>query len=126
MLLSYTPIVTPTVHVLTPPPGLRFGNLTFDLAALLNAQPLPSYAFAAPIELTIRYDPALLGDANRLTLQLFRWDGAQWSTDGLALLSHDVVNATLVVAIRHLSEFAFFSGDALSLPARLYLPAAAK
>ena len=58
--LSYTPIVTPTAHTLTPPGGFYFGGFEFELAAFLDDQPLRGLVFAQPLVLTIRYDPALL------------------------------------------------------------------
>ncbi len=133
--LSYTPIVTPTAHTLTPPGGFYFGGFEFELAAFLDDQPLHGLVFAQPLMLTIRYDPALLSSLEPATLGLFFWDGTGWSADGIAILSHDLATATLTVSIAHLSEFAFFAAAAPTVlepapepetqAAMLYLPAVA-
>jgi uncharacterized repeat protein (TIGR01451 family) len=107
--LSYTPIVTPTTHTLTPPGTLQFGNFEFDLTAYLDDQPLHGLVFAQPLVLTIRYDPALLSSLQPATLGLFFWDGTGWSTDGIVILSHDLATATLTLVIAHPGEFAFFA-----------------
>jgi hypothetical protein len=107
--LSYTPIVTPTAHTLTPPGALQFGNFEFDLAAFIDDVPQPGFRFAQPITLTIHYDPALLHNLLPETLALTFWDGTGWSTDGIVILSHDLATATLTVSIAHPGEFAFFA-----------------
>jgi uncharacterized repeat protein (TIGR02543 family) len=130
--LSYTPVVTPTAPTATPPGILKFGNFEFDLAAFIDDVPQPGIRFSQPVVLTLHYDPALMWGINLATLQLYYWDGTQWITDGITLLSHDVAHATLTVSISHLSEFALFGAaaptdlDPAPEPAvdaiRLYLP----
>ena len=132
--LSYTPVLTPTEHTHTPPGTLRFGNFQFDLAAFVNDQPQHGLVFAQPVTLTIVYNPALMMGLNLETLGLYYWNGTDWSTDGIVILNHDIANATLTVAISHLSEFAFFAApgtptaldpidEPTLVPNKLFLPA---
>jgi hypothetical protein len=109
LFLSYTPVVTPTQQTQTPPGTLKFGNFEFHLTLNWNDVPQHGVSFAKPITLTIRYDPASLAGLDPATLQLQSWDGAGWSLDGIAVVSHDIANGTLTVAISHLTEFALFA-----------------
>jgi len=45
------------------------------------------------------------------TLQLLAWDGTTWSSSGIAVISHDILNGALTVALSHLSQFAFFAEE---------------
>ena len=127
--LSYTPVVTPTQQTHTPPGTLKFGNFEFELAALLDDQPLHGIQFEPPITLTIHYNPALMTGLDLPTLELLHWDGQEWSTGGVMIVSHDIPNATLVVAISHLSDFALFAAgeptnlDPAEEPKQVFLPA---
>jgi predicted outer membrane repeat protein len=130
--LSYTSIVTPTAHTLTPPDGFHFGNFQFDLAVFVDDIPQPGFHFAQPVVLTIRYDPALLNGLLPATLTLYGWDGAGWSTEGVTILHHDLATATLTVLPARSGEFAFFAAAPTNLDpapepsaqaALLYLPA---
>ena len=107
--LVYTPVVTPTEQSQTPPGSLHFGNFEFNLTAYLNDVAQHGIRFAQPIILTIHYNPALLEGLLPATLQVFTWDGEGWSTDGLAIISHDIPNGLLTLAFSHLSDFAFFA-----------------
>jgi len=108
--LAYTPVVTPTEQSQQTPGGFQFGNLQFDLTAYLNDVPQHGLQFAHPVTLTIVYDPALMNGLDLTTLGLFYWNGTAWTRDGTEIISHDIPNATITVAISHLSEFAFFAG----------------
>ncbi|MCB0025984.1 MAG: hypothetical protein KDD91_23295, partial [Caldilinea sp.] len=133
--LVYTVIMTPTGDVNQPPHALRFGNIVFDLSAFFNYNLLPGYRFPTPITLDLTYDPALLGGLSEATLELFYWDGAAWSSDGITLLARDTANHKITLSLAHLSEIAVFGsaptalepGDEPDLGAvRLYLPVVAQ
>jgi hypothetical protein len=109
LFLSYTPIITPTEHTQTPPGTLHFGNFQFELTAFVNNQPQHGIVFAQPVTLTIVYNPALLFGLDEGTLGLLYWDGANWSSNGIVLVSRDLAAHTLTVTLAHLSEFALFA-----------------
>ena len=117
---AFTPYITPTGNTATPPTGYKFGNFEFDLSAYLNDVKLEGFIFAIPITLTIDYDPTLLGNLNPATLGVWRWDGSGWSTNGIKIVDRDIEGHKLTVAIRHLSEFAFFAAELPSVV--VYLP----
>lgn len=107
--LAYTPVVTPTEQTQHGPGGSQFGNLQFDLTAYWNDVSQHGLQFAHPVTLTIVYDPALMNGLDLATLELFYWNGTEWTRDGIEIISHDIPNATITVTISHLSEFAFFA-----------------
>ncbi len=107
--LSYSSVVTPTQQTKTPPGGLQFGNFQFGLTAFLNDEPQHGIQFAQPLTVTIQYDGSSLWDRDLATLELLYWNGTAWSADGIQVISHDIDKTTLVAAISHLSEFAFFT-----------------
>jgi uncharacterized repeat protein (TIGR01451 family) len=131
--LSYTPIVTPTTHTLTPPGTLQFGNFEFELTAFLDDQPLHGLVFAQPLVLTIHYAPTLLQGINPATLGLYIWNGSNWSNDGITIVSHDISAATLTITLGYLGDFALFGAavptgldpapEPSVLPMNIYLPA---
>ena len=131
LFLSFTPVITPSQQTSSPPANLRFGNLEFNLSLYRNDELLAGQMFAPPLEITIRYDPALLGGLNPETLGLWFWNGSAWDTNGIAILSNDTTNHTITLSISHLSQFAFFAAAPTGLdpgeePDRsynLYLPA---
>src|SRR5690606_16520007 len=132
--LVYTVIMTPTGDVTQSPHALRFGNIVFDLSAFFNHNLLPGYRFPAPVTLELVYDPAMLGGLSESTLELFYWDGAAWSSDGIALLARDTANQKITISLAHLSELAVFGSAPTALEpgdeptgesSRIYLPVVA-
>jgi predicted outer membrane repeat protein len=93
----------------SPPPGLRFGGLAFDLTLFVNDALLPSYYFPQPLTLVIAYDPMRLVGLEEPSLTLLSWDGQAWSSDGVILVSRDLAAHTLTVTVAHLSRFALFA-----------------
>lgn len=128
--LIYTRIYTPTANTESPPPGLTFANFEFDLSAYLNDVKLENLVFTQPITFTITYSPALLNDVSPASLELWYWDGAAWSTDGIVIVSQDLFANTITFTVAHLTQFAFFGTVPTALDpneepgffARIYLP----
>jgi len=125
LLLSFTPVLTPTA-VTAPPANLSFANVQFDLSAFVNGGKLPFLIFTRPLTLTVRYNPALLGPLNPDTLELRYWNGSEWSSDGVAVLSRDPAVHAFTAAISHLSEFACFAASTQPgepvMTSQLFLP----
>ena len=121
-VLSYSPAVTHTDNTQSPPGTLRFANFEFELDAFIDAEPLSDVQFAQPLVLTLRYDPGSVAALDVTTLALYYWDGTRWSTEGIQVTGHDVVNAVLTVSIRHLTQFALFGSSLQPEVRSLYLP----
>lgn len=130
LFLSYTPVVTATEPTHTPPGNLKFGNFEFDLTLFRNNEPQHDVQFEAPLTVTIAYDPAMLDGLREDLLDVYFWNGTEWSKDGVIVLGHDLINHTVTFLLAHLSHFGFFSSaptasDPAAEPAaapRLYLP----
>ena len=121
-VLSYSPAVTRTDNTQSPPGTLRFANFEFELDAFIDAEPLSGVQFAQPLLLTLRYDPGSVAALDVTTLALYYWDGTRWSTEGIQVTGHDVVNAVLTVSISHLSQFALFGSSLQPEFRSIYLP----
>jgi hypothetical protein len=90
-----------------PAPGdFTFAGTCFELDAYLGSVLQPGFTFAQPVTLTLEYNPSALSGVGEDTLELQYWDGSQWSSDGISIVSRDTVNHRLVVTVDHLSEFA--------------------
>ncbi|MCJ7550916.1 MAG: cadherin-like domain-containing protein, partial [Anaerolineae bacterium] len=66
-----------------PAPPLAFAGPIVELAASRNGVPLPGFAFAAPVTLTVRTGEIDGADWDASTLGLRRWDGDAWTDTGL-------------------------------------------
>jgi hypothetical protein len=104
------------------PAGQQYAGYAFALGAFLNNVLLPTVPLGQPVIVTIDYDPESLGAVDPITLGLYYWNGTQWSTDGITLVSHDVAAHRIVFRLAHLSEFALFAEPHLDL----YLPQVAR
>ncbi len=95
------------------PSGFELAGLHFTLDAYLTQQLLPGYQFPPPITLTIAYSDADVAGISlgEESLELRLWNGSEWRTDGVAVISRDMDNNRLVLEISHLSEFALMGGD---------------
>jgi hypothetical protein len=70
--VAFTEIVTPAVHIATPPGGLRFAGKSYTLEVFFNQTPLEHYQFPQPLTILIGYTPA--DGMNAESLQIFYWD----------------------------------------------------
>jgi hypothetical protein len=110
--VAFTEIVTPSVHIATPPGGLRFAGKSYTLEVFFNQTPLEHYQFPQPLTILIGYTPA--DGMNAESLQLFYWDTAtqQWSQAGLQEIGRDLVNDTITYLVSHFTEFGLFGSAA--------------
>jgi hypothetical protein len=104
-----------------PPQGFKFAGLAFALEVYVDGVLVTSpFALDNPLMLTIEYsdeDVAHIGKGDD-ELMLYFWDGNEWLPDGITLLAHDPANNQLVLEINHLTDFALFGKDMMTV----YLP----
>ncbi|MBK7895414.1 MAG: tandem-95 repeat protein [Anaerolineaceae bacterium] len=104
-----------------PPQGFKFAGLAFALEIYVDGVLVSSpFALDNPITLTIEYsdaDVAHIGKGDD-ELMLTFWDGTEWLPDGITLVERDTVNNQLVVELGHLTDFALFGKDMMTV----YLP----
>jgi len=115
-LSPVTPLPTTTVPVTPTTATFRFAGQLFSLKAYQSGAEQPSFNFDNPITITLKYSGSSLG-VKENSLQLYYWDGSQWRTDGITIISRNPAGDELVVTITHLTNFAMF-GAAFDL----YLP----
>jgi hypothetical protein len=102
------------------PQGFKFAGLSFALDLYLDGTLTDPFVPNVAITLEISYhddDVADIGTGDS-ELMLYRWDGSEWLTDDITLVTLDKVNNRLVVTLGHLSEFALFGKDMMTV----YLP----
>ncbi|RMH38546.1 MAG: hypothetical protein D6694_12205 [Gammaproteobacteria bacterium] len=72
--LNYAPMTT----VYAWQPGFGFGGQAFSLNLYQNGQPLHDFVFAVPIQITVVYNDAELGELDENHLTLMYWNGETW------------------------------------------------
>jgi hypothetical protein len=119
--LVFVPVFSPTHPV---SPGLAFANHNFDLTAYRSG-PLPGFAFAQPVTVTIGYSDADVRWIHEDSLRLYYWDGSDWidattTCTPTSVYVRDLGQNTLGVTICHLSEYGMMG---MPLPRYdIYLP----
>jgi len=109
--LVFTALLNPTGGINHLPSEVTFGNIVFDLSAYVSTALQEGYRFAEPVTVVITYDPAQLNGLDEALLTLMRWDGAAWSSDGIAIVGRNADAHTLTVSVNRLGEFALFGQD---------------
>lgn len=111
----------------TPPTGLAFAGLAFNLSAYQDGVPLSGFTFLQPVLVTIVYQDALIAGLDEETLLLTYWDedAAMWrdvaeTCTPPSTYIRDLENNTLSVEICHLTNFALFGESEEGFT--LYLP----
>jgi len=115
-----TLIFSPETAV-TPPANLSFAGHAFTLNAYRSGSLLSGFAFEQPITVTIHYANDEVASMGENSLTLLYWNGSDWSSDGITVVSRDTVNNSLTVTIAHLTKFAMFGGSY-----QVYLPIVVK
>jgi hypothetical protein len=110
--LVYTPVGTATA-----PAGYAFAGLAFSLEAYRGSAWLPGFAFETSITVTVQYTDTDVAGLDESSLELWYWNGSQWSADGITILERDATANRLTASVAHLSKFALF-GEAH----QVYLP----
>ncbi len=104
-----------------PPQGFKFAGLAFALEIYVDGVLVSSpFALDNPITVTIEYsdaDVAHIGKGDD-ELMLTFWDGSEWLPDGITLVELDTANNQLAVELSHLTDFALFGKDMMTV----YLP----
>ncbi|MEM7032801.1 MAG: Ig-like domain-containing protein [Chloroflexota bacterium] len=115
-LLVYALVQTSTNEA---PTGFEFVGPSFTLAGYQNGAAQSDFDFNQPVTLIVTYDPTELEGINVETLTLLFWneDTQMWSSDGITIIDHDLVNHRLTVTIDHLTEFGLFGEEH-----KLFLP----
>jgi hypothetical protein len=92
------------------PQGFLFGGRHFAISAYINGQLQSGFTFAVPVKLEISFSEKF-PDIHAKTFELRSWDPLkkEWSTDGITVISWDLVHHRVVVEITHLTEFALFA-----------------
>lgn len=100
------------------PSTLHFAERVFAVVAYRNGEPVSPFQFTVPITVTLTYRDEELAGTDEAKLALYYWDGtaAQWLTDGITMIAHDLVNNQLVVTIAHLTTFALFTSSSTAAP----------
>jgi hypothetical protein len=116
---SFRLVLEPRLAVTNPPPeNFQFAGEAFNLQAFQGETSLPGLSFLVPVTVTIQVDSAKLpSQLAEETLQLFWWNGVDWSQKGVTSATN-TIDHTLTASLSHLSEFAMF---AQSKP-HLFLP----
>jgi len=105
---TYTPESSPAHSTGT----LQYAGISFQLTAHETVSGDPVTTFDPPLQVTIHYDPASLGDIPADSLRLYYWeaDGAYWRDVVTTCLGEeyerDLDAHWFKVSICHLSEFA--------------------
>lgn len=102
------------------PDAFKFAGIAFTLEAYVDGVRTTPYALNVPIALEINYSEDDVADIGKGDdeLMLYTWDGGEWVTDGIVLVSHDRSANRIVFSISHLTKFALFGKDAFNV----YLP----
>lgn len=100
----------------------RLAGRTFVLDLFIDTVRQDGFTFAAPIQITLDYDPALVPDPSQLRLFYYDEQAGQWSNDGVTVTDVDNQKHTFRVRVAHLTQFAAASepGDSQY---ELFLPA---
>ena len=101
--LGLTEITTATA-----PGDLVFGGESFRIETYRDGQPVPSSSLQGAITVTLTYAFADVAGVDVESLDVRYWDGTQWSTEGITIVSRDPAKNQIVVKLEHLSDFALF------------------
>jgi len=98
----------------SPPPGYNFAGRIFALQIYSGTTPQPGYTFKSPITLTFTYNPnpEVLNHADETTLDLRRWNGSAWVSDGFALVEFDQTTHRFVATTNRPGKFALIGNAA--------------
>ena len=109
MELAFTEVAT----IDNVPSTLYVAGRAFAVVAYQAGEVVTPFYFATPITLTLTYQDEALAGTDETKLQLYYWDvaSAQWLTDGITVVAHDLVNNRLVMTIAHLTTFAPFTSS---------------
>ena len=99
---------TTLVDVTGGPADCSFAGRAFALDAFRDGDPLAELPFGGPVTATVRYAPADLDGYAAEGLAVYRWDGEDWTRDGVTTLAHDPTQRWLQVELEHAGQFAAF------------------
>ena len=109
----------PMTAASTPPGG--FAGHAFALTAGRDEAPLSPIAFRRPLTVTIAYGTDEFADQDGAEVELRRWSGTAWTSDGIDGVSADPVMGRLVVQVSQTGEYALFHGTGHG-PWEVFLP----
>ncbi len=87
-----------------------FTGHAFALTAGRDEAPLPPIAFMRPLTVTIAYGNDEFADQDGVEVELRRWSGTAWISDGVDVLDADPALGQLVVQVSQTGEYALFDG----------------
>ena len=113
VVATYTAIYSPSAPA---PTTFAFAGNAFTLEATYVSNGQQVTGFAQPLTITINYTDGDLKGQDETTMELRYWNGSEWSTDGIAIVEHDMANNRLVATVEHLTEFALVGYWRVHLP----------
>ncbi|MDY0019232.1 MAG: serine protease, partial [Anaerolineae bacterium] len=117
--LVYSPLDAPT-HALFNAQAVSdtftLAGHAFYLVATQEGAPLTDYAFSQPVTLTVGYGDSVL---NEDSLGLYRWNGTEWTQEGITPVSLNKATNRLTVTLSNPGEFTLLQEGVF----KTYLPA---
>lgn len=118
MILTYTPLMTPTHDI----SGYTFADVVFNLDADTQTQ---DQIQTNPATLTLSYATAYLPTGvNEEDLQVYRWDESDNAWYPMPVLNRDLTQKAITILLNHLSQFALLEEKDAST--YIYLPVVLK
>ncbi len=104
-------IFTDTVGGYSPPVDRQFAGSPFSLAAYADGIEQTGFNFAEPFTITIHYSDDDISGLSESTLDLRYWNGSDWVSDGIVLISRDPANNQITFTVNHLTDFALIAEE---------------
>lgn len=104
-----------TLHIdlTTHPVGSVSGLLTLDFGLNIIAEQggsvVNNLVFAQPLQLTLTYLDAAVGDGDEALLDIYRFDGSAWVNGGIAITNRDAANDEIAFTVDQTAEFGAFA-----------------
>ncbi|MCB9431537.1 MAG: hypothetical protein H6668_06070 [Ardenticatenaceae bacterium] len=117
-----------TLHIdlTTHPVGSVSGLLTLDFGLNIIAEQggsvVNNLVFAQPLQLTLTYLDAAVGDGNEALLDIYRFDGSTWVNGGIAITNRDAANDEIAFTVDQTAEFGAFAPLRTWHPMPLMIP----
>lgn len=114
--ISYTAMLTVTAPLTE---VVAYAGRAFALDVYQDGAPMPGFDFAAPVCITLDYNPSGLSDLTERPLRLYHLRGTTWANEAEGACVPDTGANRVTVGVDEVGEFALVQGPPLQ---RVYLP----